>query len=427
MVSVFSFVIYQKEKDSNYKKTENELATVINTLSISEINLDDNYIKKLSKATNTYIGIFDKKHGKFIISDTDIISMDIFLGIKNISSKAEIDIIDKKEVMYKAKETTIGNNQYIVVAASNLENVYVEVKELFIKLVLISASCFLLSYFIIKKFSKAIDKEIEKTQEFLAKIAAKDYSANISSSHITEFNTIANQLTHMKNSILKMDNKANKRAAKIRLKNTQLESILSSISHEFKNPIAIIKAASQTLKSNPDMSEKDKVKFTDKITKNSEKMVNLIDKIKLTFSSNQDIVHTTKFNLGEISKEVALELMDRYKSRNIHTQGDCEIEADKDLIRQVVQNLIENALKYSNDDIFIEIKEHSFYVIDKGIGISEDNINLVTKRYFRVNNNTWNSSLGLGLYIVKQILKAHNFKFIIESKLNEGSKIGFEF
>lgn len=430
MVSVFSVAIYENEKESNYLQTESKLDTVISTLSIWNGGFESEYIKNLALTTDTYIGVFDATRGKFIISDTKVISMDIFLGLKEVSPKIETDIIDNNKVMYKAKNVILNEHEYIIVVASNLDIIYIESRKLFTKLLAISLFLLFLNYFVLKRFNKTLEKEIKKIQCFLSKMAVKDYSAEISPSKIKEFNTIGTKLTIMKNSILALDEKSHKRAAKIRLKNTQLESILSSISHEFKNPIAIIKIASQTLKSDPDISEEDKHKFIDKITKNSDKMVNLIDKIKLTFSQNKELINKTKFSLNALSKDISLELMEKYKDRNIFIGGECvecEIEADKDLIRQVIQNLVENALKYSHDDVFIEINKNSFCVIDRGIGISPENLSLVTKRYFRVSGNSWNSSLGLGLYIVRQILKAHDFKLIIESELDKGSKFGFEF
>lgn len=176
------------------------------------------------------------------------------------------------------------------------------------------------------------------------------------------------------------------------------------------------------------MSEEFKNKFIEKIIKNSQKIVNLVDKIKLSFTQKEITLNINEFNLKEIVKDVKNELLEKYKDRNILISGnDTLIKADKILIKQVILNLSENALKYSNDEVILQINEHSFFVKDRGIGIEEENLNLITKRYFRVSKNNWDNSLGLGLYIVKQILKVHNFNFIIKSEFNKGSTFGFEF
>ena len=424
----FSFFTYKADKERNYEKAVSRLNTIKEILSITPGNLSDDFIKGLALKTDTYIAVFDEDLGKFTLSNNEIIKLDIFLGLKNVINKTDFDYIDKQPIIYEASSVKIADKSYIIVVATNLENSYINLKSLFLKLFLIFTVFLILTYLINRTFSKIIGKEIVKINFFLDKISKKDYSFNISSSFIKEIDLIYKKLNQVKIDIIKLDKKLNQKAAKIRLKNTQLEGILSAISHEFKNPVAIIKASSDTLKNDPLMSEEFKNKFIEKIIKNSQKIVNLVDKIKLSFTQKEITLNISEFNLKEIVKDVKNELLEKYKDRNILISGnDTLIKADKILIKQVILNLSENALKYSNDEIILQINEHSFFVKDRGIGIEEENLNLITKRYFRVNKNNWDNSLGLGLYIVKQILKVHNFNFIIKSEFNKGSTFGFEF
>ena len=418
----FSFFTYKADKEKNYERAVNKLNTIKEILSITPGSLSDDFIKTLALKTDTYIAVFDEDLGKFTLSNNEIIKLDIFLGLKSVINKTDFDYIDKKPIIYEASSVKIANKSYIIVVATNLENSYINLKNLFLKLFLI------LTYLINRTFSKIIGKEIVKINFFLDKISKKDYSFNISNSFIKEIDSIYKKLNQVKIDIIKLDKKLNQKAAKIRLKNTQLEGILSAISHEFKNPVAIIKASSDTLKNDPLMSEEFKNKFIEKIIKNSQKIVNLVDKIKLSFTQKEITLNINEFSLKEIAKDVKNELLEKYKDRNILISGnDTLIKADKILIKQVILNLSENALKYSNDEIILQINEHSFFVKDRGIGIEEENLNLITKRYFRISKNNWDNSLGLGLYIVKQILKIHNFNFIIKSEFGKGSIFGFEF
>lgn len=424
----FSFFTYKADKERSYEKAVNKLNTIKEILSITPGNLSDDFIKGLALKTDTYIAVFDEDLGKFTLSNNEIIKLDIFLGLKNVINKTDFDYINKQPIIYEASSVKISNKSYIIVVATNLENSYINLKNLFLKLFLIFIIFLILTYLINRTFSKIIGKEIVKINFFLDKISKKDYSFNISNSFIKEIDLIYKKLNQVKIDIIKLDKKLNQKAAKIRLKNTQLEGILSAISHEFKNPVAIIKASSDTLKNDSLMSEEFKNKFIEKIIKNSQKIVNLVDKIKLSFTQKEITLNINEFNLKEIVKDVKNELLEKYKDRNILISGnDTLIKADKILIKQVILNLSENALKYSNDEIILQINEHSFFVKDRGIGIEEENLNLITKRYFRVSKNNWDSSLGLGLYIVKQILKTHNFNFIIKSEFNKGSTFGFEF
>lgn len=424
----FSFFTYKADKERNYEKAVNKLNTIKEILSITPGNLSDDFIKGLALKTDTYIAVFDEDLGKFTLSNNEIIKLDIFLGLKSVINKTDFDYINKQPIIYEASSVKIANKSYIIVVATNLENSYINLKNLFLKLFLIFTVFLILTYLINRTFSKIIGKEIVKINFFLDKISKKDYSFNISNSFIKEIDLIYKKLNQVKVDIIKLDKKLNQKTAKIRLKNTQLEGILSAISHEFKNPVAIIKASSDTLKNDPLMSEEFKNKFIEKIIKNSQKIVNLVDKIKLSFTQKEITLNISEFNLKEIVKDVKNELLEKYKDRNILISGnDTLIKADKILIKQVILNLSENALKYSNDEIILQINEHSFFVKDRGIGIEEENLNLITKRYFRVSKNSWDNSLGLGLYIVKQILKVHNFNFIIKSEFNKGSTFGFEF
>ncbi|MDU5325330.1 sensor histidine kinase [Campylobacter ureolyticus] len=424
----FSFFTYKADKERSYEKAVNKLNTIKEILSITPGNLSDDFIKGLALKTDTYIAVFDEDLGKFTLSNNEIIKLDIFLGLKSVINKTDFDYINKQPIIYEASSVKIANKSYIIVVATNLENSYINLKNLFLKLFLIFTVFLILTYLINRTFSKIIGKEIVKINFFLDKISKKDYSFNISNSFIKEIDLIYKKLNQVKIDIIKLDKKLNQKTAKIRLKNTQLEGILSAISHEFKNPVAIIKASSDTLKNDPLMSEEFKNKFIEKIIKNSQKIVNLVDKIKLSFAEKEIILNINEFNLKDIVKDVKNELLEKYKDRNILISGnDTLIKADKILIKQVILNLSENALKYSNDEIILQINEHSFFVKDRGIGIEEENLNLITKRYFRVSKNNWDSSLGLGLYIVKQILKTHNFNFIIKSEFNKGSTFGFEF
>ncbi|GKH60933.1 two-component sensor histidine kinase [Campylobacter ureolyticus] len=424
----FSFFTYKADKEKNYERAVNKLNTIKEILSITPGSLSDDFIKTLALKTDTYIAVFDEDLGKFTLSNNEIIKLDIFLGLKSVINKTDFDYIDKKPIIYEASSVKIANKSYIIVVATNLENSYINLKNLFLKLFLIFTVFLILTYLINRIFSKIIGKEIVKINFFLDKISKKDYSFNISNSFIKEIDSIYKKLNQVKIDIIKLDKKLNQKAAKIRLKNTQLEGILSAISHEFKNPVAIIKASSDTLKNDPLMSEEFKNKFIEKIIKNSQKIVNLVDKIKLSFTQKEITLNINEFSLKEIAKDVKNELLEKYKDRNILISGnDTLIKADKILIKQVILNLSENALKYSNDEIILQINEHSFFVKDRGIGIEEENLNLITKRYFRISKNNWDNSLGLGLYIVKQILKIHNFNFIIKSEFGKGSIFGFEF
>ena len=114
---------------------------------------------------------------------------------------------------------------------------------------------------------------------------------------------------------------------------------------------------------------------------------------------------------------------DKYKNREILIQGDdITLKVDETLISMAISNLIENALKYSEDEIIVNISDNSITIIDKGIGIEEKELEKINQKFYRVSNNGWNNSLGLGLFIVQAVLSLHNFNLDISSEFKKGSK-----
>lgn len=111
------------------------------------------------------------------------------------------------------------------------------------------------------------------------------------------------------------------------------------------------------------------------------------------------------------------------------------IKIDKDAISQMVLNLLDNAVKYSRDEKYIEINlkkvnnEINLEVIDKGIGIEARHFDKIFERFYRVETGLTRETggAGLGLAIVKHIAEVHNTKVKVESKIGEGSKFTVTF
>jgi len=229
-----------------------------------------------------------------------------------------------------------------------------------------------------------------------------------------------NEIERLKEEIKKLK-KENK---KLKIQNQFKDDLISAISHEFKNPITIINGYIETiLKSNiPPTLQK---KFLEKIEKNTLRLNELINRLYLVLKleKNRFSLQKSKFRLDLLIKDL-IKSFD--EERFILNLKKVEIYADKELIQIVISNLISNAIKYSKDKIIINLNENRFEIIDKGIGIDKDKIELITQKFFRIAKNDWDNSLGLGLYIVKKILKLHNTQLLIESEKKRGSKFYFD-
>ncbi len=168
-----------------------------------------------------------------------------------------------------------------------------------------------------------------------------------------------------------------------------------------------------------------KTNFLNKIYSNSNKMSYLIDKLRLTLKLEEGKQGIVKKNcsIRYLCEDISTDLKQKYKNQKIEIEGeDINLKVDEALFSMSLSNLIENALKYSENDIKIKLTKGSISVVDKGIGISEDDLSKIGKKFYRVSKNGWNNSLGLGLFIVYSILKLHDFKLDIYSKKDLGSE-----
>ncbi|MCT7485695.1 sensor histidine kinase [Aliarcobacter cryaerophilus] len=424
-------------KNLYLNQVEKNLIQNIDILSViledtKDINSIKDIIKDLSKKLNLRISIINE-NGEVVAESHKNIE-----DIKNHSNRVEIiearniglgkdtrvSETLNKDLIYIAKKVSFNEEIYYLRMADYTNKITDNFKKLTFE-IFIYISFFLIIAFISTYFiSIKIQRETDSILYFLKEITNKKKPIFLQSNYTFEFYKIAKLLNKVAKKISKKDEIKAKHTAKLTLANRQKDDIISAISHEFKNPIAIISGYSQTLIEDENLSQTLKIKFLNKILSNSNKMSQIVDKLRLTLKL-QDNNHKLILNKVSIKKIVENSISDlkiKYKNREIKVLGvDKEINADEILIGIAISNLIENALKYSQEDVIIEINENSISITDKGIGISQENLENIFKKYYRATSNNWNNSLGLGLFIVKSILNVHNFKLEINSKIGNGS------
>ena len=217
---------------------------------------------------------------------------------------------------------------------------------------------------------------------------------------------------------------------------------VSNVSHELRTPLALISMFAETLEMGRATSEEKKKEYYTIISKEATRLSRIVNKI-LNFSRIEAGRKEYRFSRVDIN----LLLEDVFKSYQFHLHnngfkfsflpagGVPEIEADGEAISEAIINLIDNAIKYSNDKkeitlitgvdqdfIFIEVK-------DKGIGISEENQKKIFEKFYRVSDGLVHNTkgTGLGLTLVKHIVDAHKGKIKVKSKPNEGSSFILSF
>lgn len=223
----------------------------------------------------------------------------------------------------------------------------------------------------------------------------------------------------------KKEKQKSKYTDKLRLSNRQKDDIISAISHEFKNPIAVINGYAQTLIEDENIDPRIRKRFLGKIYNSGDKLTALIDTLRLStqLDSKQQSLQVSSVKLYDTLLDSVESIKASYPNRDIIIEGDQDltIQADPSLISIVISNLIENAFKYSEDEVYVRFDRKHLEVIDSGIGISKKELEHITRKFYRVQKNRWNSSMGLGLFITSHIVKLHGFKLEIESEEHVGS------
>ena len=223
-----------------------------------------------------------------------------------------------------------------------------------------------------------------------------------------------------------------------RIENYRKEFI-GDISHELKTPIFAIQGFIETLLNGALEDEEVNKKFLQKAMRNVNRLIfltkDLMEISKLETGELKsdieniylfEIVHDVIENLMYKADKEEVDLIIHPFDRNI------QIRADKNQIRQVLVNLIENGIKYNikggKVEVGIEPNEKredkiSLYVKDTGMGIDKTDIPRVTERFFRVDKSRSRErgGTGLGLAIVKHIIEAHGENLAITSEPNKGS------
>jgi two-component system phosphate regulon sensor histidine kinase PhoR len=220
------------------------------------------------------------------------------------------------------------------------------------------------------------------------------------------------------------------------------KEFLQNLSHEFKTPVFAIQGYVDTLLhgalENPEVNKK----FLEKTASNVDRLTNLLNDLDEISRLERGELNLFKQNfvIQDLIKEAFESISIMAEQRNIrcHIKKGCEsplaVFADKEKIRQVLTNLVENSIKYGKQNgtitasMYITDGKHVLVEIsDDGIGISEKHVQRIFERFYRTDEGRSLdvSGSGLGLAICKHIIEAHGQTIHVRSRQDVGTTIGF--
>ena len=218
---------------------------------------------------------------------------------------------------------------------------------------------------------------------------------------------------------------------------------INNMTHELKTPLATISLAIDAIRNEKVLSKPEKIQYFSGIIKEENKRMNkqvesilqsaLLEKDEIGLKLQATDVHAVIQNTSD-----NLQLQLAAKSGVVDLQLDAinpVIMADDVHFSNLIFNLMDNAIKYSKDNLEIKIQTYNtrkslFIVIsDNGIGMSRDTISRIFEKFYRAHTGNVHNvkGFGLGLTYVKAIVDAHNGKIKVESTIGKGSKFTLEF
>lgn len=212
---------------------------------------------------------------------------------------------------------------------------------------------------------------------------------------------------------------------------------IGNVSHEVRNPIFAVGGYLEALASSSLKTEQRK-KYAQKGLLNLQRLNNLFnDLIEIArLEYREDLIKSKTFDLRDLINEICETLSTKAANKGLTLEfqnPQLLVQADRNRLRQVLINLIENAIAYTDEgSVRVRFRRHldkvRVEVIDTGRGIPEHHLDRIFQRFHRVDPDRSRKSggTGLGLSIVKQILHAHGAQIHVESTLNRGSRFWFE-
>ncbi|PYZ97236.1 PAS domain-containing sensor histidine kinase [Alteribacter lacisalsi] len=219
------------------------------------------------------------------------------------------------------------------------------------------------------------------------------------------------------------------------------KDFVANVSHELKTPVTSLKGFTETLLAGAMESPEHREKFLTIIAKESDRLEVLIsDLLELSkIEGSHFQLDWQRVNLYTLAEEVKLMLQDKADKKKIaltvKAAGNPEVDGDPGRIKQIMINLVNNALSYTPEagEVTIRLKEQAETVVleveDTGIGISKKELPRLFERFYRVDRARSRNSggTGLGLAIVKHLAEAHKAKLDVTSEVNKGTTFKLAF
>jgi two-component system phosphate regulon sensor histidine kinase PhoR len=217
---------------------------------------------------------------------------------------------------------------------------------------------------------------------------------------------------------------------------------INNMTHEFKTPLATISLAVDALRTEKVANDREKMQYFTGIIKEENKRMNkqvesilqaaLMDRQEINLNKKPVRVHDV---IEQVLENFDLQLQNKngYADLQLNARNDL-IMADEVHFTNLINNLVDNAVKYSKDNLVLKISTHSnnkgitIKIEDNGIGMTKESLKRIFEKFYRVHTGNLHNvkGFGLGLSYVKTIVDAHHGKIKVDSTLGKGTTFTIE-
>jgi two-component system phosphate regulon sensor histidine kinase PhoR len=208
---------------------------------------------------------------------------------------------------------------------------------------------------------------------------------------------------------------------------------VANVSHELRTPLTVIRAMAETMRDDPELDGATEERYLQRIIAEVDRLSLIANDLLILSAAESNPVRKQDCDLGAVVRDVLanLQIVATDKGLRLEYEGPqaLTIQANPAQISQVVWNLVDNAIKYTQEGgvkvaLSSDACRAKLVVEDTGVGIASEHQERVFERFYRVDRarSRQSGGTGLGLSIVRHIVEAHGGNVAVESDLNRGSR-----
>lgn len=349
------------------------------------------------------------------------------IGHNPLKSRGLMDAVygQKTLTVCERLSSESGDGSWIIMSTRKLPDYGSKYTDVIIELLIMELSAILFMAAFMYVFSRNITVPLNKINKSVKAFTKGDFDSRVEYKSNNELGELAENINNMAVSIQNLE--------KMR------SDFVSDVSHELRTPMTSISGFVQGMLDGtiPPEAQDKYLGIVLSESRRLSRLVNDLLSISRLDSGKQKITKKA-FDIVELSANVLIKFEKEITEKNIHVDFEMyddsvTVNADADAITQVLINLIHNAVKFteSEGNIIIRLKEDKkkcvFSVENTGRGIEPDKLKFIWERFYKTDNSrsTDRTGVGLGLYIVKRIIDAHNEKIYVESIPSEYTRFTF--